>query len=113
MALRATVKPPVLRDILTNVLRDGVVIKGNVDRPNVEIHIAAFKLEADSDFIPLAKLIVHTAKGEKSTVYCSYTAECEKLELALVELGVESRSYTHTYTAKRHLMVIYFPFTRI
>ena len=102
IALSATLTPESLDDLRTNYLRNPVVIKGRIDRPNVSLHITPYRLSSPTecknnkadDFYALAQLVKTTCDGEPFIVYCSFAAECEKLKEDLLKINVECSSYT-------------------
>lgn len=79
-AMTATIKPAHLIHLKTSVLRTPVVIKGNIDRRKVEIHILLYvfrrKIETDEKWKPVAVQIADLVNGEITIFYCTYAKEC-------------------------------------
>jgi RecQ family ATP-dependent DNA helicase len=109
-AMTATIKPAHLIHLKTSVLRTPVVIKGNIDRPNVEIHVLPYfvmrntkneEIETKEKWKPVAVQIADLVNGEITIVYCAYTKECEKIHFNLMSLGIDSACYTGSQTTAK------------
>jgi superfamily II DNA helicase RecQ len=93
LLLSATMKPITVNKMLNCVVRaDAVVIKGNVDRQNVNINLTLYNPCKESGWLDIAKQIRDLVNGEKAIVYCSYRTECDQLHVCLSELDVKSVS---------------------
>lgn len=100
-------KPSDLHFMSTNVLRDPVVIKGKLDRPNVAIKISPYRLSSaqeikehgGSDLRFLAQKIKDTVQNEKANIYLSYAVPCKTLSEKLTKLGLKCGTYTGTKTS--------------
>ena len=108
-ALTATMKPKNLREMQQNILRDPVIIKGSVDRPNVVISISPYRFTSDTQnaWTSVAKQIQDLVKDEVSIVYCAYAKECEDLNLNFLELGISASCYTGKQTSATDKKEIY------
>lgn len=101
MALSATLKPANLKAMEKDILRNPVIIKGSIDRPNVVIHMKSYRKGGSLEFPenatdPFYKTAIHIRNmvdRERTIVYCAYANECEKLKSSLLKLNVKCASY--------------------
>lgn len=105
IALTATLKPSYLNSVKNEILRDPVVIKGSIDRPNVTLKIASYRLlkvnkkaktgeDEYNKWTAAASKIHSVTNGEMSIVYCAYAKDANILCSALLHLGVKAACYT-------------------
>ena len=101
MALSATLKPENLKSMKKDILRNPVIIRGSIDRPNVAINIMPYRKggskefpeNATDPFYKTAIQIRNLVDGERTIVYCAYAIECEKLQSSLRKLNVKCGAY--------------------
>jgi len=105
IAMTATLKPSHLDHVKNEILRDPVVIKGSIDRPNVTLNISSYRLlkvnkksktgeEEFNKWTAAASKINSVTNGEASIVYCAYAKDANSLCSALLHLGVKAACYT-------------------
>lgn len=95
-------KPITLNKMLSCVVRaDAVVIKGNIDRENVNINLTPYNPCKESGWLDVAKQVRDLVNGEKAIVYCSYGNECDQLHVCLSGLNVKSVSAGHCTSADK------------
>lgn len=98
LALSATLKPKDLASLKCDILRNPVLHKGSVNRPNVALHIVPYNVsisqDVDKKWFNVSKQIHQMIDGEKTIVYCDYAADCEPISIALSRLGLKCSSFT-------------------
>jgi hypothetical protein len=91
-AMAATIKPTHLIHLKTSVLRTSVVIKGNIDRPKVEIHILPYffrkKIETDEKRKPVAVQIEDLVNGKSLYFIASMPKNARTCILILSHLAL-------------------------
>ncbi len=115
MALSATMKPKHLSAMCSGVLRNPVILKGTVERSNVDIHIVPYQhsskkeMIADEvdDWFATAEQIVEIIGKEKTIVYCSFASECDLLKSNFLKLGVKCDKYTGRTTSAKDKIAVY------
>lgn len=113
MVLSATLKPTSLNIMATDILRNPVIVKGTIDRPNVALHILPYRkssaVEAKSHagdvWYKTAKTIKEIVAEDKTIIYCAFAAECEELILSLKKLNVTTACYTGKKTNKEKMAI--------
>ena len=98
-ALTATLKPESVRTVLSSILRDhAVVIKGSIDRPNVQIIFASYtaknKVEEDKEWEETANQIVDIVEDHQSIVFTAWGTQCDGITKAVLRHGVKAECYT-------------------
>ena len=80
-----------------DILRNPVLHKGSVNRPNVALHIGpcnvSISQDVDKKWFNVSKQIHQMIDGEKTIVYCDYAADCEPIFIALSCLGLKCSSF--------------------
>ncbi len=115
MALSATMKPSNVLVMKRDVLRNPVLLKGKIDRPNVAIHVLPYRVSSEaemakhggSEFFAVAKQIKSTVENETTVVYLAYAAHCEKLSKDLSALGIKTGTYTGKNSSNREKREVY------
>ncbi len=91
-AMTATIKQAHLIHLKTSVLRTSVVIKGNIDRPKVEIHILPYffrkKIETDEKRKPVAVQIADLVNGKSLYFIASMPKNARTYILILSHLAL-------------------------
>ena len=88
MDLSATMKPKHLSTMCSGVLRNPVILKGTIERSNVDIHIVPYQHSSKKemiedevdDWFATAEQIVEIIGKEKTILYCSFASECDLLK---------------------------------
>ncbi len=112
IALTATLKPSQLGDLTTQVLRDPLIIRGSIDRPNVCLNIAPYQLTKGlmknkknlqkqkeggtekNKWTETAESIIRLTGGKQVIAYCPFAVDCDLLCSAFLLLGFQACSYT-------------------
>jgi len=99
LALTATLKPESVRTVHTSILREGaVVIKGSIDRPNVEILFALYSAkngeEEEDKWGETANQIVDIVEDHQSIVFTAWAKQCDGIARAVSRHGVTTDCYT-------------------
>ena len=116
----ATLKPSHLYDMKTKMLKEPVVIKGTIDRPNVTIKISSYSLTAvtahknsdHSSSAPVHNKMYSTAVqlkkivgNERAMAFCAYVEESRFLCASLLTLNVKAASFTGQDTNEDKLAI--------
>lgn len=99
LALTATLKPESVRTVLSSILREhAVLIKGSIDRPNVQIIFASYsaknKVNEDKEWEETANQIVDIVEDHQSIVFTAWGTQCDGITKAVSRHGVKTECYT-------------------
>jgi ATP-dependent DNA helicase RecQ len=114
MALSATMKPEHLSTMCSVVLQNPALLKGTVERSNVDIHIVPYHHSSKKETIEdglddcfaTANQIVEIIGEEKTILYCSFASECELLKSNFLQLGVKCEKYTGKTTSAKDKIAV-------
>lgn len=78
------------------ILRDPIILRGSMDRPNINIKIMEYKAPTgkENDWSNVAKQIQDMIKDEITIVYCSFAKTCDLVCSALLQLDISASAYT-------------------
>lgn len=100
----ATLKPDTLKDMQCSILRNPIIIKGTIDRPNVAIKISSYSLttaalmKEDSTrnkwYSTAQQVLNIVGDKERAIVYCAYAEDVRQICSSLLQMGERAASFT-------------------
>ena len=98
MALTATLPPAFEMRLRSEILRNPIVIKGSVNRPNVEIDVDHYPSPlrtpaGGENWKETSNLIIGKIGTDKAIVYAPYRNICDQICLSLIDLGIQSSAF--------------------
>ena len=93
MALTATTTPEVENDI-RKLLRNPVVTRVSINRPNITLSVTEVDVPASSDYFhTFADYVADISNSEPTVVYTDFIADIGPIVSSLADLGIEAVGY--------------------